>query len=136
MPCFTGWFLLVIMTLCLSCFWEVPVFFLLFSCWSFKITLQDSKGNEDVKVFVKVNGKEFPIGTLSVDKYPQYTTSLVFEKEFELLHTSKTSTISALGYKFRHCKRKYPSILLSSIFSKKLEHKFLFLNRFSVFYHI
>ena len=113
MPCFTGWFLLVIMTLGLSCFWEVPVFFLLFSCWSFKITLQDSKGNEDVKVFVKVNGKEF-----------------------ELLHTSKTSTISALGYKFRHCKRKYPSILLSSIFSKKLEHKFLFHNRFSVFYHI
>ncbi|CAD6335724.1 unnamed protein product [Miscanthus lutarioriparius] len=51
------------------------------SCWSFKIALQDSKGNEDVKVFVKVNGKEFPIGTLSVDKYPQYTTSLVFEKD-------------------------------------------------------
>jgi hypothetical protein len=24
-----------------------------------------------VRVFVKVSGKEFPIGTLSVDKYPQ-----------------------------------------------------------------
>lgn len=85
---------------------------------------------------MKADGKKFLIGTLSVDKYPQYTTSLVFEKEFELLHTSKTSTISALGYKFRHCNRKYPFFLLSSIFSKKLEHKFLFLNRFSVFYHI
>ncbi|XP_066377121.1 histone deacetylase HDT2-like isoform X4 [Miscanthus floridulus] len=80
-----------------------------FWCHVSQIALQDSKGNEDVKVFVKVNGKEFPIGTLSVDKCPQYTTSLVFEKEFEFLHTSKTSTISALGYKFRHCKRKYDS---------------------------
>jgi hypothetical protein len=73
---------------------------------SFKIALHDRKGNEDVRVFVKVDGKEFWIGTLSVDKYPQCKTSLVFEKEFELLHTSKTSTISALGFKCWHCKRK------------------------------
>ncbi|XP_021305986.1 histone deacetylase HDT2 isoform X2 [Sorghum bicolor] len=71
-----------------------------FYCHVSQIALQDSKGNEDVRVFVKADGKKFLIGTLSVDKYPQYTTSLVFEKEFELLHTSKTSTISALGYKF------------------------------------
>ena len=54
-----------------------------------------------------------------------YTTSLVYNKEFELQHTSKTSTISALGFKFSNF---YPFILLSSIFSKKLEHKFVSLN--------
>jgi hypothetical protein len=48
--------------------------------------LQDNKGNEDVRVSMKVGGKEFPIGTLSVDKYPQCKTSLLFE-EFELLNT-------------------------------------------------
>lgn len=81
-----------------------------------------------MRIFVKVDGKKFLIGTLSVDKFPQHTTSIVFEKEFELLHTSKTSTISALGFKYINIKRKYPSILHSSIFSKKHEHKVLFLN--------
>jgi hypothetical protein len=33
---------------------------------------------------VKVDGKEFWIGKLSVDKYPQCKTSLVFEKEFRI----------------------------------------------------
>ncbi|WVZ67737.1 hypothetical protein U9M48_016780 [Paspalum notatum var. saurae] len=70
-----------------------------FYCHLSQIALQDGKGNEDVRVFVKIDGKEFLIGTLSVDKYPQYTTSLVFEKEFELLHTSKSTNISALGFK-------------------------------------
>jgi hypothetical protein len=50
------------------------LFFLLFNYLSFKIALQDNKGNEDVRVSMKVGGKEFPIGTLSVDKYPQCKT--------------------------------------------------------------
>jgi hypothetical protein len=62
--------LLVMITIGLHYFCGVP-FFLLFNYLSFKIALQDNKGNEDVRVFVKVGGKEFPIGTLSVDKYPQ-----------------------------------------------------------------
>uniref|UniRef100_A0A0A9GI37 C2H2-type domain-containing protein n=1 Tax=Arundo donax TaxID=35708 RepID=A0A0A9GI37_ARUDO len=70
------------------------------------IALQAGKGNEDVRVFVKVDGKEILIGTLSVDRYPQYRTDLVFEKEFELLHTSKTSNISAIGYKFSKSEAK------------------------------
>ncbi|KAJ1286729.1 hypothetical protein BS78_03G374600 [Paspalum vaginatum] len=78
-----------------------------FYCHLSQIALQDGKGNEDVRVFVKVDGKEFLIGTLSVDKYPQYTTSLVFEKEFELLHTSKSTNISALGFKISKCERKF-----------------------------
>ncbi|CAO1946968.1 unnamed protein product [Urochloa humidicola] len=70
-------------------------------CHISQIALQDDKGNENVRVFVKVGGNEILIGTLSADKFPQCTIGLVFEKEFELLHTSKTSNISALGYKFR-----------------------------------
>jgi hypothetical protein len=66
-----------------------------------------------VRVFVKVAGHEVLLGTLSIDKYPQYTTDLVFEKEFELLHTSKTSNISVIGYKFSGLKKRYPFILLS-----------------------
>ncbi|XP_062208695.1 histone deacetylase HDT2-like [Phragmites australis] len=70
-----------------------------FYCHMSQIALHDGKENEDVRVYVKIDGKEILIGTLSVDKYPQYVTDLVFEKEFELLHTSKTYNISAIGYK-------------------------------------
>ncbi|PWZ22851.1 Histone deacetylase HDT2 [Zea mays] len=52
-----------------------------FWCHVSQIALHDRKGNEEVRVFVKVDGKEFWIGKLSVDKYPQCKTSLVFEKE-------------------------------------------------------
>ncbi|KAL6616582.1 hypothetical protein ACP70R_038852 [Stipagrostis hirtigluma subsp. patula] len=75
-------------------------------CHLSQIALQAGKENGHVRVFVKVDGKELLIGTLSVDKYPQHTTDLVFEKEFELLHTSKTSNISAIGYKFSDVCRK------------------------------
>ncbi|RLN23136.1 uncharacterized protein C2845_PM07G32200 [Panicum miliaceum] len=78
-------------------------------CHISQIALQDDKGNEDVRVFVKVDGNRILIGTLSVDKHPQCTIGLVFEKEFELLHTSKNSNISALGFKFRECERKSSS---------------------------
>ncbi|XP_039811281.1 histone deacetylase HDT2-like isoform X2 [Panicum virgatum] len=71
-----------------------------------QIALQDDKGDEDVRVFVKVNGNIILIGTLSVDKYPQCKIGLVFEKEFELMHTSKNSIISALGYTFRQSETK------------------------------
>lgn len=82
-----------------------------FSCLCFQIALQDDKGNGDVRVFVKVDGNEILIGTLSVGKHPQCTIGLVFEKEFELLHTSKNVSITALGYKFIGHERKYPFIL-------------------------
>ena len=84
-----------------------------------QIALQDDKGNEDVRVFVKINENRILIGTLSVDKYPQCKIGLVFE-EFELMHTSKNNIISALGYTFRQGETKYPLILHSSMFGKKL----------------
>ncbi|XP_039852315.1 histone deacetylase HDT2-like isoform X2 [Panicum virgatum] len=75
-------------------------------CHISQIALQDDKGNEDVRVFVKINENRILIGTLSVDKYPQCKIGLVFEEEFELMHTSKNSNISAIGFKFREGKRK------------------------------
>ncbi|KAL6840372.1 hypothetical protein ACP4OV_030182 [Aristida adscensionis] len=71
-----------------------------------QIAIQDGKGNEIVEVFVEVDGKRLLIGTLSVDRHPQYATELVFEKKFEFLHTSKTRNISIIGYKFHELERK------------------------------
>lgn len=54
-----------------------------------------------MEVFVKVDGNILLMATLSVFRHPQYATELVFDKEFELLHTSKTSNVSFIGYKFK-----------------------------------
>ncbi|KAL6616581.1 hypothetical protein ACP70R_038851 [Stipagrostis hirtigluma subsp. patula] len=67
-----------------------------FYCVVSQIALQGGNVNENVEVFAQVDGKRLLIGTLSVDGHPQYATELVFEKEFELLHTSITSEISML----------------------------------------
>lgn len=83
-----------------------------FNSWHFhmqQIALQAGKGNEDVRIFVKVDDKEILLGTLSDDKYPHFTTDLIFHKEFELLHTSKTRSIFIIGYKYsklKMCSRK------------------------------
>ncbi|RWW39415.1 hypothetical protein BHE74_00055278, partial [Ensete ventricosum] len=57
------------------------------------------KGNEGVPVFVKFDNKKLVIGTLSADKCAQIQYDLVFEKEFELSHGSKNTSIYFLGYK-------------------------------------
>jgi hypothetical protein len=49
-------------------------------------------------MFVKVDDQKLSIGTLSTDKFPQVPFDLVFEKEFELSHTSKTSSVFFSGY--------------------------------------
>lgn len=93
-----------------------------FSSWHFhmqQIALQPGKGNEDVRIFVKVDNKEILIGTLSDDKYPHFVTGLIFEKEFELLHTSKTRNISIIGYKYNKLRRQYPLLFLACIFTKR-----------------
>jgi hypothetical protein len=51
-------------------------------------------------MFVKVDDQKLSIGTLSVDNYPQIQFDLVLEKEFELSHTSKSSSVFFSGYKF------------------------------------
>lgn len=50
-------------------------------------------------MYVKVDDQKLAIGTLSIDKYPQIQFDLVFDKEFELSHTSKTTSVFFSGYK-------------------------------------
>lgn len=57
------------------------------------------KGNDNIPIFLKVDNKQLVIGTLAVDKCPQITYDLVFEKEFELSHNWKNGSVFFVGYK-------------------------------------
>lgn len=70
-----------------------------------------------MQVFVNVDDEKLMLGTLSVDNHPHILADLVFNKEFELSHSSVTSSISFTGYKF-HIIERYPSAFLSSVFAK------------------
>jgi hypothetical protein len=50
-------------------------------------------------MYVKIDDQKLAIGTLSVDKNPPIQFDLVFDKEFELSHTSKTTIVFFIGYK-------------------------------------
>ncbi|XP_074583655.1 histone deacetylase HDT2-like [Curcuma longa] len=50
-------------------------------------------------VFVKFDDKKLVLGTLSADKCSQIQSDLVFEKEFELYHGLKNTSVHFLGYK-------------------------------------
>ncbi|XP_047076623.1 histone deacetylase HDT2-like [Lolium rigidum] len=56
------------------------------------------KKDDKATMFVKVDDQKLSIGTLSTDKFPQIPFDLVFEKEFELSHTSKSSSVFFSGY--------------------------------------
>ncbi|KAM0920927.1 hypothetical protein ACQ4PT_007166 [Festuca glaucescens] len=60
--------------------------------------LGEVKKDDKATMFVKVDDKKLSIGTLSTDKFPQISFDLVFEKEFELSHTSKSSSVFFSGY--------------------------------------
>lgn len=62
-------------------------------------SLGESKGKENVPLSVKINDQKLVIGTLSADKCTQISLDLVFEKEFELSHTSKNTSVHFCGYK-------------------------------------
>jgi len=61
--------------------------------------LGEVKKDEKATMFVKVEDQKLAIGTLSNDKFPQIQFDLVFEKDFELSHTSKSSSVFFSGYK-------------------------------------
>jgi hypothetical protein len=61
--------------------------------------LGESKKSDNALMYVKVDDQKLAIGTLSIDKYPQIQFDLVFDKEFELSHTSKTTSVFFSGYK-------------------------------------
>lgn len=109
---------------------------LLFGCWNCnaqQITLQAGKGNEDVRIFMKVDGREFLIATLSDDKYPHHRTDLYLEKEFELLHSSKTRSISVLGNNISNLEIKYPFCFF---YAEKLKYELCSLTACLVFIDI
>ncbi|KAJ1286733.1 hypothetical protein BS78_03G374700 [Paspalum vaginatum] len=60
---------------------------------------ESKKGNENVVVSVKVDEKKLVIGTLSIEKHPQIMCDLIFDKDFELSHSSKTTSVFLCGYK-------------------------------------
>ncbi|KAM0903834.1 hypothetical protein ACQ4PT_018419 [Festuca glaucescens] len=75
------------------------------------------KKYHEATMFVKVDDRKLSIGTLSTDKFPHVTFDLVFKEEFELSHTSKSSSVFFSGYKVFHkaerehkgsCKKKKP----------------------------
>ncbi|KAJ1265544.1 hypothetical protein BS78_08G083800 [Paspalum vaginatum] len=61
--------------------------------------LGESKKSDSALMYVKVDDQKLAIGTLSTDKYPQIQFDLVFDKEFELSHTSKAASVFFSGYK-------------------------------------
>lgn len=103
------------------------------NCNAQQITLQAGKGNEDVRIFMKVDGREFLIATLSDDKYPHHRTDLYLEKEFELLHSSKTRSISVLGNNISNLEIKYPFCFF---YAEKLKYELCSLTACLVFIDI
>ncbi|XP_058773725.1 histone deacetylase HDT1-like [Vicia villosa] len=57
------------------------------------------KANESVVIYLKVGDQKLVLGTLNREKIPQTTLELVLDKEFELSHSSKTSSVHFCGYK-------------------------------------
>jgi len=65
------------------------------------------KESENIVVSVKVENK-LVLGTLSVEKHPQIACDLIFESDFELSHSSKTTSVFLCGYKLQIPVFEYP----------------------------
>lgn len=66
----------------------------------FKASIGETKKpTENVPLFVKCDDQKLVVGTLSSEKCAQIQYDLVFEKEFELSHTSKNASVYFCGYK-------------------------------------
>ncbi|KAI5003018.1 hypothetical protein ZWY2020_027668 [Hordeum vulgare] len=62
---------------------------------------ETEKGSVSTLVTVKIGDQKVVIGTLSAESHPQIPCDLIFEKRFELSHSSKTASVFACGYKVR-----------------------------------
>lgn len=60
--------------------------------------VKDAKGAKNVPLRMKIDNKNFIIGSLSAEDRPQAMFDLVFEKEFELSHDWKNGSIYFIGY--------------------------------------
>ncbi|PKU82649.1 histone deacetylase HDT2 isoform X2 [Dendrobium catenatum] len=64
--------------------------------------IKKDKGTGNVPVFVKFNDQKLVLGTLSTENCAQIQYDIVFEKEFELSHGSKNTSVFFVGYKSIH----------------------------------
>ncbi|CAL4959852.1 unnamed protein product [Urochloa decumbens] len=60
---------------------------------------ETKKGSDNVVVSIKVDDKKLVLGTLSAEKHPQIACDLIFENDFEISHSSKTTSVFLCGYK-------------------------------------
>uniref|UniRef100_A0ACD5XJD4 Uncharacterized protein n=1 Tax=Avena sativa TaxID=4498 RepID=A0ACD5XJD4_AVESA len=60
---------------------------------------ETNKGSVSVVVSPKVDDNKVVIGTLSSETCPQILCDLIFEKEFELSHSSETASVFVCGNK-------------------------------------
>ncbi|KAM0931207.1 hypothetical protein ACQ4PT_000308 [Festuca glaucescens] len=60
---------------------------------------ETEKESGNTVVSAKVGDNKVVIGTLSAENQPQIQFDLVFEKEFELSHSSETASVFVCGYK-------------------------------------
>ncbi|KAG9154236.1 hypothetical protein Leryth_000703 [Lithospermum erythrorhizon] len=59
---------------------------------------KNAKGNVNVPLRLKIDGKSFVMGFLSTEDRPQMMVDLVFGKEFELSHDWKNGSVYFIGY--------------------------------------
>uniref|UniRef100_A0ACD5WN67 Uncharacterized protein n=1 Tax=Avena sativa TaxID=4498 RepID=A0ACD5WN67_AVESA len=69
-----------------------------------QIALEVGKAEENVEVFVNIDDERIKLGTFSADN-DRSVSDLVFNRKFELLHSSMTSNICFTGYKFKIVER-------------------------------
>ncbi|KAL1201525.1 Histone deacetylase HDT3 [Cardamine amara subsp. amara] len=58
-----------------------------------------NKGNEPIRIYLKVGDQKLIIGTLSHEKFPQLATEIVLERDFDLSHSWKNGSVFFSGYK-------------------------------------
>ncbi|XP_006481903.1 histone deacetylase HDT1 isoform X1 [Citrus sinensis] len=63
--------------------------------------IKKDKGSESVYLYLKVDDKKLVLGTLSAQKFPQFSFDLAIEKDFELSHNWKNGSVYFTGYKLR-----------------------------------
>ncbi|XP_042013539.1 histone deacetylase HDT2-like isoform X2 [Salvia splendens] len=60
--------------------------------------VKDVKSAKNVHLRMKIDDKDFIIGSLAAENRPQVMFDLVFEKEFELSHDLKNGSVYFIGY--------------------------------------
>lgn len=60
---------------------------------------ETKKGSHNIVLSAKIDDQKVILGTLSAENRPQFHCDVIFHKEFELSHSSKTTSIFVCGYR-------------------------------------